>query len=390
MSERYPDDAALLALTTDAHTGVEYIPTGQSPYYLEFRRLLQRLLLATARANDFRVYVDGDLSVGVRSGRCMIDNTPIDFSGLTGIAVDNNTTTWLWLDAAGDVQTSTTSLPADRTTFVPLAMITTDAGVIDEVVDLRSEALLAVASLSQLGVDATAAELNQALEGISADVDAAALNTLTAGGDSDADALHRHHQMVDDVDAESTMRLANNNAGSSANILLRFDLPAKLPTSTDLMPDLSTGYLRQRHFGQTFSLVGSTHAQYTHEGALDATQAGKLIGVVPIDGTITDVILSVGSNLDTDTPADAISASVMVNGAVVTTTNPSLSDADGAGFRSTSAGDGTTAVIKSDGTQNVSRGDVLTVDLTRAVSGSVTTDAANVVVLVVIRAARPE
>jgi hypothetical protein len=283
-----------------------------------------------------------------------------------------------------------TSLPADRTSFVPLAMITTDVGAITDIADLRGEAFCAIPSLRQIGVSATSAEINQALDGISADVDAAALNALTAGSGSDADALHRHRQMIDDVDAESAMRLANNNAGSSANVLLRFDLPGRLPAATDLMPDPATGYLRQRYFGQTFSLVGSTHAQFAHEGALAATQTGKLIGVVPVDGTIAGVILSAGSNLDTDTPADAISATVKVNGTTVTTTAPQLTDADGPGFRSTAAGDGVAAVIKSDGTQLVSRGDVLTVDLTRTVSGSVTTEATDVVVLIVIRASKPE
>ncbi len=70
MSERYPDDATLLAMEQDAATGVQYIPTGQSPYYLHFRKLVHRLLLACGRANDLRVYQDGDLSVGVRPGRC--------------------------------------------------------------------------------------------------------------------------------------------------------------------------------------------------------------------------------------------------------------------------------------------------------------------------------
>jgi hypothetical protein len=80
MSERYPDDAALLALESDAATGVEYIPTGRSPYYLEFRKLVQRLLLAAERANDLRVYQDGDLSIGVRPGRCLIQNAAVTFA----------------------------------------------------------------------------------------------------------------------------------------------------------------------------------------------------------------------------------------------------------------------------------------------------------------------
>ena len=50
MPERYPSDATLLALSADTATGVEYIPTGQSPYYLQFRKLLQGLLDARATA----------------------------------------------------------------------------------------------------------------------------------------------------------------------------------------------------------------------------------------------------------------------------------------------------------------------------------------------------
>ncbi len=65
MSERYPSDATLLALSQDDATGVEYIPTGRSPYYLEFRKMLYRLLRATERANDLRVHQDGDLTAGV-------------------------------------------------------------------------------------------------------------------------------------------------------------------------------------------------------------------------------------------------------------------------------------------------------------------------------------
>jgi len=390
MSERYPDDAALLALTDDPNTGVEYIPTGQSPYYLEFRKLIQRLSLAAARANDLRVYQDGDLSVGVRPGRCLIDNTPLQFAGTTAVSLDNNQTTYLWLDDAATIQTSTTSLPADRTTFIPLAEVTAAAGAITSITDLRAEAMLAASNLAALGVTAAAASINQALDGINPTVDADALNDLTGGPTTDADLQHRHQQMYDDVDAESVFRLVNDHAGSSANVLLRFDLPGRLPAATDLLPDPTTGYLRQRFFGQSFSLVGSTHAQFTHEGELTASASDKLLGVVPIDGIVTDVILSIGSNLETDTPADAISAAVKINGTTVTSTDPSLADGDGTGFRSTAAGDGDAAVIKSDGTENVSRGDVLTVDLSRDVNGSVTAEASHVVVLVVIRAGRPE
>ncbi|MBI1370308.1 MAG: hypothetical protein GC162_16865 [Planctomycetes bacterium] len=390
MTERYPDDSTLLALTEDAATGVEYIPTGQSPYYLHFRKLVQRMLLATGRANDLRVYQDGEMTVGVRSGRYVISNALVTFDGDAAIALTNNATNYLWLDAAGAVQIATDAMPADRASFVPLAEVVTDAGAVTSILDRRSEAMVMIPNPSALGLTATADEINQALDGIAATVDAAALTTLTAGPTSTADAEHRHEQLYTDADDETEFRLVNSNAGSSAMIMLRFDLPNRMPDVVDLLPDIATGYLQQRSFGQAYALVGTTHMQFAHEGALTASQTGKLIGVVPIDGVVSNVILSVGSNLDTDTPADAISATVMVNGAAVTSTAPALSDAAGAGFRSTDAGDGTPAVVKSDGTQNVTRGQVLTLDLTRTVSGSVTTEATNVVVLVVIRASKPE
>ena len=46
MSEVYPTDNELLNIQSDSETGVEYIATGQAPYYLQFRRLLYRLQLA--------------------------------------------------------------------------------------------------------------------------------------------------------------------------------------------------------------------------------------------------------------------------------------------------------------------------------------------------------
>jgi hypothetical protein len=98
----------------------------------------------------------------------------------------------VWLDDAGAVQTSTAALPTDRTTFVPLASVTSEAGQIMEVVDLRGETFLAVPDTALIGLTATAAEINQALAGINPTVDAAALNVLTGGAGSAADNEHHH------------------------------------------------------------------------------------------------------------------------------------------------------------------------------------------------------
>jgi hypothetical protein len=59
-------------------------------------------------------------------------------------------------------------------------------------------------------------------------------------------------------------------------------------------------------------------------------------------------------------------------------------------MRSTAQGDGTAAGIVDTGIEQVSKGDVPTVDLTRIAAGSVSVEAADVVVMVIVRAARPE
>lgn len=322
MPEIYPADAELLDLETDSATGVEYIPTGRNPYFLEFRRLVQRTLLATQRANDLRIYPDGPLSVGLRPGTCSIGGTTLDVPGVTGFALPDNSTTDLWLDAAGGLQ-SGPALPTDPTARLPLARAVTAAGSIAALTDLRGGTFLQIPSLAGLNITVTVQQVNQALDGIASTVTAAALNTLTAGPTSDATPLHTHAP-----------------------------------------PPLAV--------------------QYAHAGPLIASQTSKLMGAAPFTGQVVAVFLSVGRNTESLTATDGVSATVKVNGNAVTTTAPRLAASDGANFRSTAQGHGTPAAIKTDGTQNVTQGDVLTVDLARTL-GTQTVDATDVVVGVVIR-----
>ena len=389
MSERYPTDVALLALTEDAATGVEYIATGRSPYVIEFRRLVQRLALAAQRANDLRVYADGDLSVGVRGGRCVMADQSIVFAGAEAVAVDADAVTYVWLDAAGQVQTSTEALPTDRTTFVPLAVVAAGPGAISDITDLRGEAMLHVPSLPALAVTATADQINAALAGIDASVTAAALNVLTGGQLSTADGHHRHVQFTQDVDGEAYLRLHNDSSDAAANIGISLNMDNRALPAAFMQQDLAHGFVTQRVDGQTYQLVGIVHAQHTHAGALDATVSDALVGVVPLDGEVVDVVLSVAGNIESDESTDGISAAAKVNGQTLTTAHPQLTDAAGGGFRCTAQGDGTAAVVKSDGTQQVTRGDVLTVDLVRSVTGTVSREATDVVMLNSIRAAKP-
>jgi hypothetical protein len=84
MAEAYPSDNTLLNIQSDNETGVEYIPTGTSPYYLHFRKLLYRLILATKRANDLRVYDEGGLDAGVKEGKFWLGTELISYNGSSG------------------------------------------------------------------------------------------------------------------------------------------------------------------------------------------------------------------------------------------------------------------------------------------------------------------
>ncbi|MBI1335832.1 MAG: hypothetical protein GC164_02590 [Phycisphaera sp.] len=156
-----------------------------------------------------------------------------------------------------------------------------------------------------------------------------------------------------------------------------------------LLRDLANGFLVQRVGAQSYHMVAATHPSYRHEGDLTASQTGKLIGVVPVTGVVESIVLSVGTNIVSSTGTDGVTATASVNGSTLTTTHPAITSSAGSGFRCTAQGHGTASVIRTDGTQNVTRGSLLTVDLTRTAAGTVSTEAHNVVVMVVIRATQP-
>lgn len=390
MSERYPSDTALLALTEDAETGAAYIATGQSPYYAEFRRLIHRMLAASRRANDLRVYQDGDLTVGVRAGRCVIGNSGLTFTGVTGHALADNATHYLWLTSSGSIGGSTSGLPADRTTFLPLAQVTCASGAITEIIDLRGQAYLVAPSLEWLAVTATAAQINQALAGIGSTVTASNLTALTQSPSAFADALHTHTQVLTDADAQTELRLINSNDGDSANIALIFDLPNRLAEVTRLLPDPETGWLWQSIGGASYCLPGTVHCQCVFEGEFVVESADKVMGCVPIDGVVSDVILSIGSNLVSTDNSDNICAAVKVGGVPLCATDPQISVNDGTGFRSTAQGHGVAAVVTTSGAEQVARGSILTLQITRTAVGIVSNEASNISVLLVIRPNKPE
>ena len=141
MAEVYPSDNELLNMQSDSETGVEYIPTGTAPYYLHFRKLLYRLLLAAQRANDLRVYDEGGLDVGVKPGKFWLGTALISYAGSTGNTLaDDKANIYIYLDSSGTLVTNEYSSFPDMaaTPHIRLAQISTSSGDIDSITDCRA------------------------------------------------------------------------------------------------------------------------------------------------------------------------------------------------------------------------------------------------------------
>lgn len=141
MAETYPSDNELLNIQSDSETGVEYIATGTAPYYLEFRKLLYRLIVATRRANDLRVFDEGGLDVGVKPGKFWLGTQLVEYAGSTGNTLaDDKSDIYIYLDSAGSLVIDEYSSFPDMTTVahVRLAIVTTSGGDITSIIDCRT------------------------------------------------------------------------------------------------------------------------------------------------------------------------------------------------------------------------------------------------------------
>jgi len=141
MAETYPSDNDLLNIQSDSETGVEYIPTGTSPYYLQFRKLLYRLLRATRRANDLRVYDEGGLDIGVKAGVFWLGTELINYEGSSGNTLaDDKENIYIYINSSGELVTDEYSNFPDMaaTPHIRLAIVSTSSGDIDSLTDCRS------------------------------------------------------------------------------------------------------------------------------------------------------------------------------------------------------------------------------------------------------------
>jgi len=139
MAEAYPSDNSLLNLTSDDETGVEYIETGQAPYYLHFRKLLYRLLQATKRANDLRVFDEGSLDIGVKTGKYWSGTTLREYAGSSSNTLaDDKGHIYVYLDESGSlVINEYSSWPAASVPHIRLADVVTSGGDITSITDYR-------------------------------------------------------------------------------------------------------------------------------------------------------------------------------------------------------------------------------------------------------------
>ena len=197
MAEVYPSDNDLLNMQSDSETGVEYIPTGTAPYYLHFRKLLYRLLLASRRANDLRVYDEGGLDVGVKPGKFWLGTVLVNYGGSSGNTLaDDKANIYVYLNSSGTLVTNEYSGFPDMATtpHIRLAQVCTSDGDIDSIIDCRAG--------HNITMPYAAGGLKKTIEAHTAD------DTLTA---VESDSVH-------------------TNLGASATVTLT--LPASAPPGT--------------------------------------------------------------------------------------------------------------------------------------------------------------
>jgi len=147
MAEVYPSENELLNIQSDSETGVEYIATGTAPYYLEFRKLLYRLLLASRRANDLRVYDESGLDIGVKAGKFWIGTELVSYGGSSAHTLaDDKSNIYIYLDSSGNLVTNEYSGFPDMATtaHVRLATVITSGGDITSITDCRTGHNIAV------------------------------------------------------------------------------------------------------------------------------------------------------------------------------------------------------------------------------------------------------
>ena len=138
---------------TDADTGLVYVAKGTKPtdsptLIVWLRRVWHRLARGLAVWNRGRVVDEGGLNVGAYPCDYRLGGSDKSYAGGSGVALTDNDTNYVYLDSSNVLTTNTTGFPADKSTFLPLAVVTTSGGDITDVDDRRSLVALEVPTLT--------------------------------------------------------------------------------------------------------------------------------------------------------------------------------------------------------------------------------------------------
>ena len=274
MAEAYPSDNSLLNLTSDAETGVEYIETGQAPYYLHFRKMLYRLLQATRRANDLRVFDEGGLDIGVKAGAFWDGANLRQYAGAGGSTLaDDKAKIYVYIDAAGTlVIDEYASFPAVTTNHIRLAEVTTSGGDITDITDVRGQHMFS--SFAPAGKPGfIGVPLTIVREVLSDDVPDAAAHGGTLAKDTTP--------ILEFVNSDTDSCLRLNWAASNLDaIVLQVPLPPDLDASADVEVHVrmaSGGTTDKAGFdADSFFNEGDTKVEDSVEQAVAATAYEEL------------------------------------------------------------------------------------------------------------------
>lgn len=133
-NEHWPADAAVEALdgTTDASTGLPYIAKGTGPtsaptLEVQYNRREQRCNVILAGWRQGMVVDEGGFKIGVYPLQYTLGGVRKTFDGATGVAVAQDATKVVYLNAAGALVVAD-AWPGDLSSFMPLATVDTHDG----------------------------------------------------------------------------------------------------------------------------------------------------------------------------------------------------------------------------------------------------------------------
>jgi len=142
-------EAAALSGTTDTDTDLIYPTNTAADYANSIFRAVHRLNTIAEAGNALRVYKDGTLTFGVRAGKYLNGDTPVNYAGASEQALTDDATNTIYLTATGTLTVNTTGFPTpSETPHVPLATILTADGTYDrdDITDYRGRAMFRVCS----------------------------------------------------------------------------------------------------------------------------------------------------------------------------------------------------------------------------------------------------